>query len=70
MASAIDLPSGHEPVQMRSYIRDPLTPAVVLALDPTECGPSSVHEELTQIAIPACAEPEQTQLATRRMLAW
>jgi hypothetical protein len=70
MARAIDLLSGHEPVQMRSYIRAPLTPAVVLALDPTEYSPSSVHEELTQIAMPACAEPEQMQLATRRMLAW
>jgi hypothetical protein len=70
MASAIDLLSGYEPVQMRSYIPDTLTSAVMFGLDPTECGPGSVHEELTQIAIPACADPEQTQLATHRMLAW
>jgi hypothetical protein len=62
MASAIDLLSGHEPVQIRSYVWAPLTSVVMLALDPTECGPGSVHEELTQIAIPACAVPSRRSL--------
>jgi hypothetical protein len=48
---------------------DPLTSTVTLALVPAKCGPGTVHEELTQIHLPACADLEQTQLATHRMLA-
>jgi hypothetical protein len=48
----------------------PLTPVITLRVDPAEHGSRAVHEELTQLPIPACADPEQTQLATRRMLAW
>ncbi len=62
MASAIALLSGHEPVQIRSYIWAPLTSGVMLALEPMECGPGSVHEELTQIAISACAVPSRRSL--------
>jgi hypothetical protein len=49
---------------------DLLTSAVTLALVPAKRGPGTVHEEWTQIPIPPCADPEQTQLAIRRGLAW
>jgi hypothetical protein len=48
---------------------DPLTSAVTLALVPAKRGPGTVHEELTQIHLPAYADLEQAQLATYRMLA-
>ena len=68
MASVIALLSGHEPVQIRSYIWAPLTSGVMLALEPMECGPGSVHEELAQIAIPTCAVPSRRSLP--RVQSW
>ena len=37
---------------------DPLTSAIMLQFRPAERRPSSVHEEFTEIAIPAFADPQ------------
>ena len=49
---------------------DPLTSAILLQRGPAERRPGSVHEACTAIASPACADPQQRRLASRRMLAW
>jgi hypothetical protein len=62
----------HGPIDPSSFDpgTDPLTSAVMLVLDPPECGPGSVYEEFTPRAIPAFADPQQTRLAPGGVLTW
>jgi hypothetical protein len=41
-----------------------------LGVDPAERRSRAVHEEFTQVAIPAFTDPQQMRLASSRMLAW
>jgi hypothetical protein len=45
---------------------EPPTPIVLLRVDPAQRGSGAVHEELTPIAVAACAAPEEPWLAPRR----
>src|SRR5262245_18095160 len=48
----------------------PLTSSVLLALAQTQCGPGTMHQELTPIPITACAHPAPTRFAPGGVLAW
>ena len=48
----------------------PLTPVITLRIDPAERGARAMNEECTQIAIPACTEPEEPWRAARQVFPW
>lgn len=49
---------------------EPLTSSVMLEPDPADGGSCAMDEQLSEVAIPPCADPAQTRLTSSRMLAW
>jgi hypothetical protein len=62
----------HGPVRTSPFDQGtaPATSAVMLELGPPTRRPSSVDEELTQLAIPPFADPQQPRLAPGGVLTW